>query len=69
MKKQIVNKKVWTIELTTFLDGSTELTRTNDGFNALELLGVCHKSISEINDQAKGLITPTVINRKVFKRN
>jgi len=66
--KKVVNKKVWTVQLITYNDGSTTLNRTNDGFYPLELLGICTKCIYEINDQTKGVISPTIINRKVIKR-
>ncbi len=66
--KKVVNKKSWTLELIDYNDGTSTFNRTNDGFNTLELLGICTKCINEINDQAKGIISPTIINRKVIKR-
>lgn len=66
--KKVVNKKVWTIELISYSDGTSTFNRTNDGFNQLELLGICTRCIDEINEQSKGIISPTIINRKVIKR-
>lgn len=66
--KKVVKKQVWTIELITYSDGSSTFNRTNDGFNTLELLGICNRSVNDINEQAKGVISPTIINRKVIKR-
>jgi len=66
--KKVVKKQVWTIELITYSDGSSTFNRTNDGFNQLELLGICNRCVNDINEQAKGVISPTIINRKVIKR-
>lgn len=41
--KKIISKKTHKIELTEYEDGSTLITRTNDGFEFFELYGViCH---------------------------
>lgn len=66
--KKVVKKQVWTIELINYSDGSSVMNRTNDGFTPLEMLGICTGCIHEINDQTKGIISPTIINRKVIKR-
>ena len=66
--KKVVDVKSWTIELITYKDGTSTLNRTNDGFNQLELLGICTKCIGEITDQAKGIIKPTTVNRNVVER-
>ena len=66
--KKIVKKQSWTIELISYSDGTSNMNRTNDGFSALEMLGICTRCIYEINDQTKGVISPTIINRKVIKR-
>lgn len=46
-------------------DGSQRLTRTNEGFNPYELLGLSFKSQMEILDQMSGKIKPTVTERIV----
>ena len=66
--KQVISKRKWTIEHITFNDGSTALSRTNDGFNAFELMGLLALSKDDIINQMKGNVKPEVIKRKVIKR-
>ena len=42
--KQVISKRKWTVEHITFNDGSTALSRINDGFNAFELMGLLELS-------------------------
>jgi hypothetical protein len=66
--KQVISKRKWTIEHITFNDGSTALSRINDGFNAFELMGLLELSKDDIINQMKGNVKPEVIKRKVIKR-
>ena len=63
-EKTIINKQQWIVEHITYSDGTTELTRTNDGFGALELLGLIEISKDDVIDQIRGKVTPDIINRK-----
>ncbi len=40
--------KTYTIKLNTLEDGSKELSRTNDGFDALEFLGLLAMAQAEV---------------------
>jgi hypothetical protein len=46
------NKKTYTIEVEE-KDGMTTMTRINDGFNALELLGILELTQQDIVNQIK----------------
>lgn len=63
----VVGRQTWTIELVTYADGTTRLNRTNDGFTAIELLGLANMSTHDILQQMASDITPKFINRKVVK--
>lgn len=49
--KKLISKKEWTISLNTYDDGTSEIQRTNTGFNGLELLGITFKAQLEILHQ------------------
>jgi ArsR family metal-binding transcriptional regulator len=67
-KKEVLNKKVYTIEIIEYVDGSATMNRINDGFKAVELMGQLEVVQFEILEQMKGLIKPpTKVNRKVIK--
>lgn len=66
--KKIRHKDTYTVERITYSDGSSQLTRTCDGFNPIELLGVLELAQLEIVDQIKGAIKPDIIKRKVIVR-
>ena len=66
MKKDIIKKRIYTIEQIMYTDGTTELKRTNDGFNALELMGLLELSKDDIIDQIKGAVKPDIVKRKVI---
>ena len=66
MKKDIIKKRTWIVEHITYIDGTTELSRTNDGFNPLELMGLLELSKDDIINQIKGAVKPDVIKRKVI---
>jgi hypothetical protein len=66
-KKEILKKKVYTVEVIEYTDGSVDMNRTNDGFHAMDLLAHLEFIKSEVVDQIKGVIKPTKITRKVIK--
>ena len=47
-------KKIYTIIVDTTEDGN-QMTRTNDGFNAFELLGLLELAQQDILNQMKGI--------------
>ena len=58
-------KKTYTIKL-EIDEGSTKskMTRTNDGFNGLELLGILEIARKEILKQLEGVMKPDAIERQ-----
>ena len=59
--------KKYTIEFKFNDDGSTELSRTNDGFSPFELLGLLEMAQIEILGCLKDTIKPDIIKRQVVK--
>lgn len=59
--------KTYTIKFNIFEDGSKELSRTNDGFDAFELLGILAMAQAEVLECLKGSIKPDIIKRSVVK--
>ncbi len=53
----------FTITLTTFKDGTLKLHRVNDGFTAIDLLGVLDLIACEIRQQMTGGIKADIIKR------
>ena len=49
------------------INGESVMNRTNDGFTAVELLGVIELTRVEIIDQMRGVIQPDIIKRTVIK--
>ena len=64
-EKKVIKKKIYSITVTQFEDGTTNMQRINDGFNILELLGICQLTAVEIKEQFAGNIKPDVITRQV----
>jgi len=56
--------KVYTIKMEIIEGGKAKMTRTNDGFNGLELLGVLEIARKEILQELEGAIKPDVIKRQ-----
>lgn len=65
--KKILAKKTYTLGVTIFDDNTTELSRLNDGFTALELLGLLEKIQLEIMQQMSAEIKPDVIKRTIIE--
>lgn len=66
MKKKIIKKQVYTIEVETYSDGTSNMKRTCDGFYFYELLGILDFTRDEILQQIKGKIKPDIVERKVI---
>jgi hypothetical protein len=67
-KKEVLKRKIYTLEVIEYADGSSTMNRTNDGFTGVELMGRLEIIQFEILEQLKGLIKPpTKVNRKVVK--
>lgn len=62
--QEVAKIKTYTIVVTEYTDGTTNLRRTNDGFYPLELLGLCQLTSLDIMEQLKGCVTPNTIERR-----
>lgn len=60
------NLKKYTIE-TYEQNGENIMAKCNDGFNAMELLGIMEVSKEDIINQIKGFVKPDIIKRTVIK--
>jgi hypothetical protein len=67
VEKKVVGTQTYIIKREIFDDGSVTLTRTNDGFASLELLGMITLISLEVKEQILGKMKPDVINRQVVK--
>lgn len=68
-KKKVLRRSTYKIVCEITDDGKSTMSRTNDGFNAYELIGILELTQREIREQIAGGYTPDEINRKVIKRN
>ena len=64
--KTILKRKVWTIEILEYSDGSNQMNRTNDGFNINELMGIASFVQQELCKHWTGEIEPDVVKRTVI---
>ena len=65
-KKQVISKKVYTIEVIEYSDETCTMNRVNDGFNPMELLGQLEFIQIDIIDKLKELKSPPRVKRKVI---
>lgn len=65
---EVAESTTYTICFETATDGRTRMTRTNDGFDPLQLLGLASLLQYELCEQFKGRITPDIIERQVVNR-
>lgn len=68
-KKEKIKESTWLVKHITYNDGTTELCRTNNGFNVFELVGILEISKDDIINQIKGNVKPDIIKRKVKLNN
>lgn len=64
--KEPIKTQTYTIIVDIFEDGSKQMKRKNDGFNPLELLGLCNFVSSEIVQQMNQTLSYEVIERQVI---
>jgi len=60
-------KKKFILVVTSTQDEGYRFSSKNEGFNALEVLGILSSKIEDIKDQMKGLINPTIFERKLVE--
>lgn len=70
-ERTVVKVKTYTFTDTMYSDGKVTLGRTNDGFNLLELLGICNLIQIELTALLNGnkAYAPDVIERKFIKED
>jgi hypothetical protein len=59
--------RTYTIKYVSLPDGSEGIERTNDGFSAIELLGILEMTQLDIMAQLAGTFKPDFIKRNVVK--
>jgi hypothetical protein len=69
MEKKIVREKKWITEIIEYEDGTSEMKRTNFGFNATELLGVLEFTREDIYKQIRGDIHPDIVKRTIVEED
>ncbi len=62
---EIIATQQYTITVKLHADGTSSMTRTNEGFTPLELMGLADFIALEIREQIMGRILPDVIKRQV----
>lgn len=65
-RKKLIETQTWTIVIKQYDDGSSSMTRTNDGFNAVELMGLSELVSHDVREQIAGRIKPDKIKRRVM---
>lgn len=65
-EKEIKKKRTWTVEFTEYSDGTSSMKRTVNGFFGFEILGLIEDIKSDIIEQLRGRINPTIIERNVI---
>lgn len=64
----VVKSQSYLIEYNYMSDGTLQVSRTNNGFTAIELLGVVTKTQQDILKQISGEMTqPDIVKRTVIK--
>ena len=66
-KRIVKSKQSYTFTIEKYTDGASTMTRHNDGFTALELLGICSMITREVIDQQEGRIKPDIVKRNLIK--
>ena len=66
---EIAKKRTYTIEVTDYTDGTCNMKRTNEGFQAFELIGLVDELKFDLFAQARGEIKPDHIERVVVTTN
>jgi hypothetical protein len=67
IERKEIKVQRYVIKVTSYDDKTSTIQRINEGFNPIELLGLCTFSSNEIIQQIKGNITPDVVIRQVVQ--
>lgn len=63
----VKRKRSYTFTIEEYTDGCRAMIRHNDGFTALELIGICSMISREVVDQQEGRIRPDIIKRNYIE--
>lgn len=66
-EKKVLLTKTYQVTIEYFEDGTNRMTRSNDGFNGLELIGLSELITIEVREQLLGNIRPDIIKREVME--
>ena len=66
-ENKIVSTKTYTITVTMDSEGKQNMTRRNNGFLPLELIGISDFIQWEVREQILGRIIPDIIKREVIE--
>ena len=64
-EKKVLVTKTYTVIVEHLEDGTQNMSRRNDGFNPLELIGVADFIALEVREQIMGRLKPDTIKREV----
>lgn len=64
-EKKVLVTKTYTVTVQHFDDGTQNMNRRNDGFNAIELIGLADFIALEVREQIMGRLKPDTIKREV----
>lgn len=68
-ERKEVGKQTYTVTITHYDNETSIMRRVNDGFNALELIGLGDLITMDVRDQIRGDIKPTIIDRIHIKQS
>lgn len=68
-KEKPANAKTYTIEVFSDIGHQYNIKRTNDGFDAYQLLGILQMTIDDIKEQIKGNIKPNIVRNFIEHDN
>ena len=58
--------QTYSVTVTTNEEGKMHMTRINDGFDVLQLMGLCSMLQYELGEQFKGFLKPDHVTRQVI---
>ena len=67
--KKVFSVKKWNFEITTYEDGTSKMSRINDGFSIVELYGLIEFTKKELSMTMEGYIKPDVVERKYIAKD
>ncbi len=66
-EKRVISEKIYTIKIIDYDDGTQSMHRNSDGFNTMEILGVCDFISKDVYSCMRNDIKPDFIKRTAVK--